>query len=138
MSLYSVPVLVVDDSAVMARVIAGCLRTIGFTHIDTVTSAPVALDKLRAHHFGLVVSDYVMQPMSGVELRRAMEASPAMAEVPFLLITTQPPNSPLKAIYPDLCDYALKPFTIDGLKAKVDRLLVAGEEKRAERALACA
>ena len=138
MSLYSVPVLVVDDSSVMIRVVAGCLRSIGFQHIDTATNGHVALDKLRAHHFGLVICDYVMPSLTGMELRRMMEATPALAGIPFLLITTQPPDSPLKAKYPDLCDYALKPFTIDTLKAKVDRLLVAGEEQLASRALACA
>jgi two-component system chemotaxis response regulator CheY len=135
MSLYKRPALVVDDSPVMARVVASCLRTIGFETIDTAPNGPVALDKLRAHHFGLVVSDYVMQPMTGTELRAQMDASPNLRMIPFLLITTQSPDSPYKSLYPDLCDHALKPFTIDTLKAKIDRLLVASVELQAKRSV---
>jgi two-component system chemotaxis response regulator CheY len=132
MSLYKRPALVVDDSPVMARVVASCLRTIGFETIDTAPNGQVALDKLRAHHFGLVISDYVMQPMTGTELRAQMDASPNLRMIPFLLITTQSPDSPYKSLYPDLCDYALKPFTIDTLKAKIDRLLIASVELQAK------
>lgn len=136
MSLYRRPALVVDDSPVMARVVASCLRTIGFENVDTATSGEVALDKLRAHHYGLVLSDYVMHPMTGTELRARMDASPNLRMIPFLLITTQPPDSPYRALFPDLCDYALKPFTIEALKEKVDRLIVASIELQAKRAFA--
>jgi two-component system chemotaxis response regulator CheY len=136
MSLYRRPALVVDDSPVMARVVASCLRTIGFERVDTVQNGMSALDKLRAYDFGLVVSDYVMHPMTGTQLRAAMDASPNLRMIPFLLITTQPPHSPYANLFPDLCDYAIKPFTIDTLKEKIDRLLVASLELQARGAVA--
>lgn len=136
MSLYGRPALVVDDSPVMARIVASGLRTIGFERVDTVLNGMAALDTLRAFDFGLVVSDYVMHPMTGTQLRAAMDASPNLRMIPFLLITTQPPHSPYANLFPDLCDYAIKPFTIDALKQKIDRLLVASLELQARGAVA--
>ena len=136
MTLYRRPALVVDDSPVTGRIVTACLRTIGFASVDSVTSGPAALERLKTNVYGIVVSDYVMQPMTGIELRAAMDASPNMRMTPFLLMTTQPPDSPHAAHFPDLFDYALKPFTAEALKEKVDRLLIASLELHARRAVA--
>jgi two-component system chemotaxis response regulator CheY len=136
MSLYRRPALVVDDSPVMGRIVASCLRNIGFKSVDTVSSGAAALERLRSNTYGIVVSDYVMQPMTGTALRAAMDASSNLRMTPFLLITTQPPDSPYANLFPDLCDYALKPFTVETLKEKIDRLLIASVELQARGAIA--
>lgn len=122
---YSVRVLVVDDSFTMTSIISGFLTTIGFQHVDRALDGPTALKMMKERPVGLVVSDYVMSPMSGPELRIAMDVDPELREIPFLLMTAQPPTSPLITIYPDLSDFALKPFSAETLKERVDALLVA-------------
>ena len=138
MSLYGRPALVVDDSPVTGRIVTACLRQIGFSGVDCVLSGPAALECLKANVYGIVVSDYVMEPMTGIELRAAMDASPNTRMTPFLLMTTQPPGSPHAHHFPDMFDYALKPFTVEALKEKVDRLLIASLELQARRSVALA
>ena len=122
---YSVRALVVDDSFTMTSIIAGFLTSIGFASVDRALDGSSALAMMRARPFGIVISDYVMSPMSGPELRMEMDRTEDLREIPFLLMTAQPPTWPLITLYPDLTDFALKPFSAEALKEKVDALLVA-------------
>ena len=133
---YSVRALVVDDSFAMTSIIAGFLSSIGFTTVDRALEGPSALVLMRARPFGIVISDYVMSPMSGPELRMEMDRSEDLREIPFLLMTAQPPTSPLITLYPDLTDFALKPFSVETLKEKVDALLIARSRRDALKGLA--
>ncbi len=70
----SMPILVVDDYATMIRIIRNLLRQLGFENVDEASDGRAALAKLRARKFGLVISDWNMEPMTGYELLLAVRA----------------------------------------------------------------
>lgn len=135
MSVYAVRALVVDDSFAMGSIVAGLLTTIGFKHVDRALDGAAALVSLRSRPYGLVVSDYVMSPMSGPELRAEMDRAEDLRKIPFLLMTAQPPTSPLITLYPNLSDFALKPFAAETLRKKIDGLLAAKARRDVLRGL---
>jgi two-component system, chemotaxis family, chemotaxis protein CheY len=83
----SVPVLVVDDSRTMAHMISDLLRKIGFTDVDSAHDAHAALDRLRHKRYGLVLSDWEMQPMSGDEFLKEIRQDARIGRVPVIVIT---------------------------------------------------
>ena len=72
----STPILVVDDYKTMVRIVRNLLNQLGFANVDDASDGASALAKLRAKRFGLVISDWAMEPMSGLELLQAMRADP--------------------------------------------------------------
>ena len=66
----SMPILVVDDYNTMIRIIRNLLKQLGFEDVDDATDGTSALAKMRAKKYGLVISDWNMEPMTGYELLR--------------------------------------------------------------------
>src|SRR5690554_4482355 len=85
----SMPILVVDDYNTMVRIIRNLLRQVGFTNVDDASDGIGALRRLREKQYGLVVSDWNMEPMTGYELLKEMRADPALASVPFIMVTAE-------------------------------------------------
>ena len=83
------PVLVVDDYNTMVRIIRNLLRQVGFHDIDDASDGYSALKRLREKKYGLVISDWNMEPMTGYELLKEMRADPTLATVPFIMITAE-------------------------------------------------
>ncbi|HUZ32088.1 MAG TPA: response regulator [Xanthobacteraceae bacterium] len=83
----SLPVLIVDDSSTMIQIIADLVRKNGFTDVDTEHDGPSALQRLRQKQYGLVLSDWEMEPMSGKELFEQMSRDKTVGNVPIILIT---------------------------------------------------
>jgi two-component system chemotaxis response regulator CheY len=65
----AIGILIVDDFATMSRIIQSLLERSGFTNIEQVHDGQSALDRLKTKNFSLVISDWHMAPMSGLELR---------------------------------------------------------------------
>ena len=72
----SISVLIVDDASTMAHIIRNLLRRIGFNDIDEAPGGVSALAKMKIRRYGLVISDWNMEPMSGIELLRQVRADP--------------------------------------------------------------
>ena len=70
----STPVLIVDDYKTMLRIIRNLLKQLEFDNVEEATDGQEALAKLRAGHFGLVISDWNMQPMTGLDLLKEVRA----------------------------------------------------------------
>ena len=85
----SMPVLVVDDSNTMIRILRNLLRQIGFADVDDAADGVAALAKLRARSYGMVISDWNMQPMTGYELLRQVRTDPALGRLPFVMVTAE-------------------------------------------------
>ncbi len=85
----SLPVLIVDDSRTMTLMISGMVRKLGFTDVDVAHDGSSALDQLRGKQYGLVLSDWEMQPMNGEELLKAMRQDNKIGNVPIILITAK-------------------------------------------------
>jgi two-component system chemotaxis response regulator CheY len=85
----TLPVLVVEDSSTMTRIIAGALEKLGFTDIDTAQDGQSGLDQLRNKRYGLILSDWEMQPVSGDQFLREVRKDPAHSNIPIVVITAQ-------------------------------------------------
>ncbi len=74
---YSMPVLVVDDYKTMIRIIRNLLKQLGFVNVDEAGDGSAALNMMRQKNYGLVISDWNMEPMTGFELLREVRADDA-------------------------------------------------------------
>ena len=76
----SMPILVVDDYSTMIRIICNLLKQLGYQNIDNANDGATALAKMRAKRYGLVISDWNMEPMSGYDLLKEVRADAALAD----------------------------------------------------------
>lgn len=124
MSYCNFAALVVDDFASMRRIVVGLLREAGFIHITEAEDGASALRKLEAGQFQLVVSDWNMPNMSGLELLKAVRQSESHAQIPFLLVTAEARKENIvEAARAGADGYIVKPFTAVTLSEKVDVIL---------------
>jgi two-component system, chemotaxis family, chemotaxis protein CheY len=120
----SMPVLVVDDFATMVRIMRTLLQRIGFVTIDEVHNGPAALDRLRAKYFGLVVADWNMSPMTGLELLAHMRQDPTLRPVRFILVSAERrPQLVQDAIAGGVEGFLIKPFNAGALKDAIERAM---------------
>jgi two-component system, chemotaxis family, chemotaxis protein CheY len=85
----SMPVLVVDDYATMIRIIRNLLKQIGFADVDDANDGSTALAKMHEKRYGLVISDWNMEPMTGYDLLRQVRADPELGATPFIMVTAE-------------------------------------------------
>lgn len=117
-------VLIVDDYKTMLRVLHSLLRQMNFTNIDEAEDGAEALDKLRSDSYGLVISDWNMEPMSGFDLLHEVRADEAMKDLPFIMITAESTSeNVIAAKEAGVSNYIIKPFTAETLKTKLVSVL---------------
>jgi len=117
----SMSVLVVDDYNTMIRIIRNLLKQIGFENIDDASDGSAALDRMRDKKYGLVISDWNMEPMTGYELLREVRADPNLARTPFIMITAESKTeNVIAAKNAGVNNYIVKPFNAATLKSKID------------------
>ena len=117
-------VLIVDDYKTMLRIEENLLRQIGFSNIEEASSGPIALEKLKQKKFGLILSDWNMEPMTGLELLTAVRADPATKSVPFILVTAEGKvENVVAAKGAGVNNYIVKPFNAVTLKQKITTVL---------------
>jgi two-component system chemotaxis response regulator CheY len=117
----SMQILVVDDYSTMIRIIRNLLKQLGFENIDDASDGTAALDKMRGKKYGLVISDWNMEPMSGYDLLREVRADPNLATTPFIMITAESKTeNVIAAKKAGVNNYIVKPFNAATLKAKID------------------
>jgi len=117
----SLPVLVVDDSHTMTLIIAELVRKIGFTDVDIAHDGQSALDRLRQKKYGLVLSDWEMQPMSGEQLFKEMRQDKMIGNIPIVLITATATRG--ASWLAGAAAYLRKPFNENDLKTAIERVL---------------
>jgi len=117
----SMPVLVVDDFSTMVRIIRNLLRQLGFSDIDDAQDGAAALAKMRAKHYGLVISDWNMEPMTGFDLLRQVRSDPGLEQTPFIMVTAESKtDNVVAAKKAGANNYIVKPFNAQTLKAKIE------------------
>ncbi len=117
----SIPVLVVDDYGTMVRIIRNLLRQLGFSDVDDANDGAAALAKMHAKRYGLVISDWNMEPMSGYELLRQVRADPKFGETPFIMVTAESKtDNVVAAKKAGVSNYIVKPFNAQTLRAKIE------------------
>jgi two-component system chemotaxis response regulator CheY len=117
----SMPVLVVDDYNTMIRIIRNLLKQLGFEDIDDATDGSAALEKMRGKKYGLVISDWNMEPMTGFELLKEVRADPNLAKTPFIMVTAESKTeNVIAAKKAGVSNYIVKPFNATTLKTKIE------------------
>ena len=118
-----IKVLVVDDMSTMRRIVKNVLRQIGFSDIVEAENGQDALTKLKTGGFGLVVSDWNMPVMQGIELLRAVRADTELKTIPFLMVTAEAQKENLiEAVQAGVSNYVVKPFTAEVLQGKLEKI----------------
>jgi two-component system chemotaxis response regulator CheY len=122
----SMPVLVVDDYNTMIRIIRNLLRQLGFENVDDASDGTQALAKMREKQYGLVISDWNMEPMTGYELFKQVRADPNLAPVPFIMVTAESKTqNVIAAKQAGVSNYIVKPFNAETLKNKIESVFAA-------------
>ena len=117
----SMPVLVVDDYNTMIRIIRNLLKQLGFEDVDDATDGSAALAKLREKKYGLVISDWNMEPMTGYELLKEVRSDPSLALTPFIMVTAESKTeNVIAAKQAGVNNYIVKPFNAQTLKTKIE------------------
>ncbi len=123
----SLDVLIVDDYKTMLRIIRNLLKQIGFENVDEAADGTEALGKLRAKRYGLVISDWNMSPMTGLELLQAVRADAKLATLPFIMITAESKTENVVAAkQAGVSNYIVKPFNAETLQGKIEKVLGHG------------
>ena len=128
----SLKVLVVDDFSTMRRIVKNLLKQIGYTDIEEAEDGVQALSKLQNGGFGLVVSDWNMPNMDGLDMLKAVRQEPAIKDIPVLMVTAEAEKEKvITAIQAGVNNYVVKPFTGEILKEKLDKIFekIAAEQK---------
>jgi two-component system, chemotaxis family, chemotaxis protein CheY len=117
----SMPVLVVDDYNTMIRIIRNLLKQIGFQDIDDAADGTAALGKMREKRYGLVISDWNMEPMTGYELLKEVRLDPGLARTPFIMVTAESKTeNVIAAKKAGVNNYIVKPFNAQTLQSKIE------------------
>jgi two-component system, chemotaxis family, chemotaxis protein CheY len=114
-------VLIVDDYKTMLRIIKNLLSQIGFSNVDEATDGGMALTKLKEKKYGLVISDWNMEPMSGYELLQKVRAEEGLKDLPFIMVTAESKTENVVAAkQAGVSNYIVKPFNAETLKQKIE------------------
>jgi len=120
----SMRVLAVDDYQTMLRIISNLLQQLGFRNIDTASSGDEALDKINGNQYGLIISDWNMEPMTGLELLKEVRSKDATKAVPFIMVTAESKTENVVAArQAGVSNYIVKPFNAETLKQKISSVL---------------
>ena len=117
----SMPVLVVDDYNTMIRILRNLLRQLGFQDIDDAADGTAALTKMRQKQYGLVISDWNMEPMTGYDLLKEVRGDPGLATTPFIMVTAESKTeNVIAAKKAGVNNYIVKPFNAQTLQKKIE------------------
>ena len=116
-------VLVVDDYKTMTRIIRNLLKQIDFHDADEAADGHEALAKLRSGNFGLVISDWNMAPMTGLDLLKEVRADAKLKHLPFIMVTAESKTENVVAAKAaGVSNYIVKPFNAETLKEKIEKV----------------
>ncbi len=119
-------VLVVDDYNTMRRILRNLLSQIGFTNVEEAEDGSTGLRKMRDGAFGLVISDWNMAPMSGLDFLKEIRSDRKLKDTPFIMITAESKTENVVAAKAaGVSNYIVKPFNADTLKRKIEAVLGA-------------
>jgi two-component system, chemotaxis family, chemotaxis protein CheY len=124
LSNFALPILVVDDNRSITGVLAALLKKIGFKDVDEVHDGVSALQRILERKYGLVISDWKMEPVTGLDLLQAIRNDESLARIPFIMITADPDiRKVIGARNAGVNGYLTKPFDADTLRSKIEKAL---------------
>jgi two-component system chemotaxis response regulator CheY len=118
-------VLIVDDYKTMLRIIGNLLKQLGFSNIDEATDGSMALELCENKKYGLIISDWNMEPMSGLEFLKQLRAGAGINKMaPFIMVTAESKTeNVIAAKQAGVNNYIVKPFNADTLRTKITSVL---------------
>lgn len=117
-------ILIVDDYKTMLRIIENLLKQLGFKNVFQATDGSMALKMMRETNFGLVISDWNMEPMTGLQLLKEVRADAHLKATPFIMVTAESKVENVAAAKEaGVNNYIVKPFNAETLKQKISAVL---------------
>jgi two-component system, chemotaxis family, chemotaxis protein CheY len=117
----STPILVVDDYSTMVRIIRNLLKQLGLENVEDANDGAAALAMMQGKKYGLVISDWNMEPMTGYDLLKEVRTNPELSQTPFIMITAESKTeNVIAAKRAGVSNYIIKPFSAATLKTKID------------------
>jgi two-component system chemotaxis response regulator CheY len=115
-------VLVVDDFATMRKIIKNVLKQISIENTVEAENGRMALQTLKSDSVDLIISDWIMPEMTGIEFLRACKEDPSIKNIPFIMVTAEAQkDSVVEAIKGGVDNYIVKPFTPEKLQDAIDK-----------------
>ena len=122
----SMPILIVDDYKTMLRIVRNLLKQVGFDNVDEATDGSMALAKLRERDYDLIISDWNMEPMTGLQLLKEVRTDDRLKKTPFIMITAESkPENVVEAKQAGVNNYIVKPFNAETLRTKMSAVFAA-------------
>ena len=116
-------VLVVDDFSTMRRIVKNILRQLGFVNIVEADDGTTAVGILEREKVDLIISDWNMPNMTGIELLRHVRSTEELKDLPFLMVTAEAQQENIiEAVKAKVSNYIVKPFTADTLNEKIEKI----------------
>lgn len=120
---FRIKVLVADDFATMRKILRNILKQIGFDNIVEAEDGAAALQILKHDNIGLVVTDWNMPNISGLELLEKIRGNPDTAKIPVLMVTAEGlRDNVVAAVKAGVNNYVVKPFTAETLQEKIEQI----------------
>lgn len=120
----NMPILIVDDYKTMLRIVRNLLKQLGFDNVDEASDGNAALKKLRDGEFKLVISDWNMEPMTGLDLLKEVRSDDSLKKLPFVMITAESKTeNVIVAKKEGVSNYIVKPFNAATLKTKLESVI---------------
>jgi len=119
-----IKILVVDDFATMRKVIRNLLKQVGYENIAEAEDGVTALKALKSQKIDLIISDWNMPNMTGIELLKEVRADEELKPTPFLMVTAEAlQDNVIAAVKAGVSNYIVKPFTAEVLNEKIKKIL---------------
>lgn len=119
----NIKILIVDDFSTMRRIIRNLLRDLGYNNVTEADDGLSALPVLQTNSFDLLITDWNMPGMQGIDLLKAVRADPKIATLPVLMVTAEQKREQIiEAANAGVNGYIVKPFTAQTLKEKIDKI----------------
>ena len=120
----SMNVLIVDDYKTMLRIIRNLLKQLDIHNVEEATDGAGALAKLRSKPFGLIISDWNMQPITGLQLLQEVRGDATLKDTPFIMITAESKvENVIAAKQAGVSNYIVKPFNAETLREKIEQVM---------------
>ena len=117
-------IMIVDDYKTMLRILRNLLKQLNFLNVEEATDGAMALEMLRKNTFGMVISDWSMEPMTGIQLLREVRSDDRLKHLPFIMITEGGKSENVFASKEAVVsNYIVKPFNAEILKTKMFSVL---------------
>ena len=116
--------LVVDDSSTMRRIIINTLTKLGYDNVSEAANGREGLDRLGSNGADVIITDWNMPEMTGIDFIRTVRTQPATRNIPVLMVTTNAAKDDIvEALRVGVNSYVVKPFTPETMKEKIEAVI---------------